>query len=142
IAVEAVKSVSSLPVFVSMSYESSGGGFRTMMGVGVEEAVSKLAGLGIDAIGFNCGRASLDDYIKLAEIHASAADGVHGDVILLAEPNAGLPELIGEKIVYKVSGKAFAEAVGKIRSAGFNILGGCCGTGPAHIKATAKKLRK
>jgi methionine synthase I (cobalamin-dependent) len=141
IAVEAVKSVSSLPVFVSMSYDAAGGGFRTMMGVSVEEAVSRLAGLGVDAIGFNCGRASLGDYIKLAEAHA-AADGTHGDVVLLAEPNAGLPKLIGERIVYKVSGKAFAEAAGKIRSAGFNILGGCCGTRPAHIKAMAKKLRK
>lgn len=142
IAVEAVKKVSSLPVFVSMSYDASGRGFRTMMGVGVEEAVSRLTGLGIDAIGFNCGRASLDDYIKLAELHTAAAGSGRGDVILLAEPNAGLPELIGDKIVYKVSSKAFAEAAGKIRSAGFNILGGCCGTGPAHIRAMAKKLRR
>ena len=63
------------------------------------------------------------------------------DVAISAEPNAGKPELIEGKAVYKVSPEDFAAAVEKIHSAGVSIIGGCCGTSPAHIEAMAKKMR-
>ena len=66
-AVVTVKSVAGkLPVFATMSFEKRGDDFRTMMGVDVTTAVSKLVSLGADAVGFNCGSASLDEYIQLA----------------------------------------------------------------------------
>lgn len=139
IAVEAVKSVSGdLPVFASMAFDKVGGGFKTMMGVDVESAVAKMISLGVDAVGFNCGTVSLDEYVELAGRYVAAAK----DALIFAEPNAGKPELVDGLSVYKVSAEDFAAAAEKIRSAGINVIGGCCGTGPEHIKAMADKLKK
>ncbi|MHC4336483.1 MAG: homocysteine S-methyltransferase family protein [Planctomycetota bacterium] len=141
IAIEAVKSVSELPVFASMAFDSSGDDFRTMMGVDVETAVSKMVLLGVDAVGFNCGKMSLDDYIRLAVKCACAVQNYKEDVVVLAEPNAGTPELVEGKAIYNVPPDAFATAAEKICSAGVKIIGGCCGTGPEHIQAIAEKLK-
>lgn len=142
VAIEAVKSIGGdLPVFASMSFDKAGEDFKTMMGVDVEAAVTKIVLLGVDAVGFNCGTLSLDGYIELAEKYVSAVQALSADVIIYAEPNAGRPELVEEKAVYKVSPEDFAEIVEKIHAAGVNIVGGCCGTSPAHIRATAEKLK-
>jgi len=142
IAIEAVKSVGGgVPVLASMSFDMAGGDFKTMMGVGIEAAVAKIVALDVDAVGFNCGTVSLDEYIELAEKFVSAVRALSADVIVYAEPNAGKPELVKDQAVYKVSPENFALAAKKIHSAGVNIIGGCCGTGPAHIKAVAKKLK-
>jgi 5-methyltetrahydrofolate--homocysteine methyltransferase len=61
--------------------------------------------------------------------------------VICAEPNAGKPELVEEKAVYKVSPEDFAASAEKIHSAGVSIIGGCCGTGPAHIEAVAKQIK-
>ena len=141
IAIEAVKSVSELPVFASMAFDNSGDDFRTMMGVDVETAVLKMVSLGVDAVGFNCGKMSLDDYIRLAVKYACAVQNSKEDVVVLAEPNAGTPELVEGEVIYNVPPDAFAAAAEKIYSAGVNIIGGCCGTGPEHIQAIAEKLK-
>ena len=151
IAIEAAKSVSSdLPVFASLAFDRAGEDFRTMMGVSIEAAVSEIISLGVDAIGFNCGTLLLDEYIELADKYVSAVRAVeqnrgtsHGArVTILAEPNAGKPELVEDRAVYNVSPEDFATAVEKIHLAGVKIIGGCCGTTPAHIEALAKKLKK
>ncbi len=142
IAIEAVKSVGGgVPVLASMSFDRAGDDFKTMMGVSIEAAAAKIVALSVDAVGFNCGTASLDEYIELTEKFVSAVQALSADVIVYAEPNAGKPELVEDRAVYKVSPEDFAAAVEKIHSAGVNVIGGCCGTGPAHIKALAKKLR-
>ncbi len=154
IAVEAVKSVSSplggnYPVFVSFSFDSIGDDFKTMMGVDVESAVTKMVSLGIDAVGFNCGTLSLDGYVKLAEKFVSAMKALEKtratsdkrQATIFAEPNAGKPELVDGRAVYKVTPEDFANAAEKIHLAGINIIGGCCGTEPAHITAVSRKLR-
>jgi 5-methyltetrahydrofolate--homocysteine methyltransferase len=64
------------------------------------------------------------------------------DVSVFAEPNAGKPELVNDKAVYKVSPEDFAAVVENIHSAGVTIIGCCCGTGSEHIKAVAKELKK
>jgi len=143
IAIEAVKSAGAgLPVFASMAFDKAGDGFRTMMGVHVEAAVSKIVSLGAGAVGFNCGTLSLDEYVELAEEFVSAVRAVSDDVVLYAEPNAGKPELVEGRAVYNVSPEDFAAAVKKIHRAGVNIIGGCCGTSPEHIEAVSKRLRK
>jgi len=150
IAVEAIKSVcGKLPVFASMAFDKVAGGFRTMMGVDVELAVAKMVSLDVDAVGFNCGTATLNEYVELAQKFVSAVNTLQKKrgtsheprVTILAEPNAGKPELVDGKAVYKVSPKDFAAAAEKIHSAGVSIIGGCCGTGPEHIKAMVKKLK-
>jgi len=142
VAIEAVKSISyDLPVLASMSFDNAGGDFKAMMGVNVNAAVETLISLEVDAVGFNCGSISLEGYIELAQQFVSAAQAMSSDVIIHAEPNAGKPELIDNRAVYKVTPEDFAEVIGKIYTAGVNIAGGCCGTGPEHIKATADKLK-
>jgi 5-methyltetrahydrofolate--homocysteine methyltransferase len=139
IAVEAVKSIGSdLPVLASMSFDKRGPDFKTMMGVDVKTAVSTLISAGADAVGFNCGTTTLDEYVELAKRFVAAAAG---KVSVFAEPNAGKPELIDGKAVYKVTPDEFASAAQKIYAAGVTIIGGCCGSSPDHINALAKRLR-
>lgn len=143
IAIEAVKTISNdLPVLALMSFDKTDDGFRTMMGIDIEAAVSKIVTLDVDAVGFNCGTASLDDYVKLAENLVSTTRRFKNDLAICAEPNAGKPELINGRAAYRVSPDAFAAAAEKIQSAGVSIIGGCCGTTPEHIKAMAQRLKK
>lgn len=147
IATEAVKQISKdLPVLVSFAFDKAGGDFKTMMGVDIKSVVTKMVSLGVDAVGFNCGTVSLDEYIILAEKFAKQTLNIKKlgakRVLLLAEPNAGRPELADGRAVYKVTPEDFAAAAEKIRSAGVNIIGGCCGTGPEHIKVLAEILKK
>jgi 5-methyltetrahydrofolate--homocysteine methyltransferase len=142
IAVEAVKSIpGGLPVLVSMAFDRAGDNFKTMMGVSVKDAVSKIVPLNVDAIGFNCGTMSLDDYVELARRFITAVRELSEDTAICAEPNAGRPELVEGKAVYKVSPEDFARMAEIIHSAGASIIGGCCGTGPEHIQAIAKRLK-
>ncbi|MCX5637141.1 MAG: homocysteine S-methyltransferase family protein [Planctomycetota bacterium] len=144
IAIEAVKSIGGdLPVFASMAFDKASSGFKTMMGVDVESAVSKMVSLDVDAVGFNCGTVSLDEYVELAQEFVSKIMALKkSGVAILAEPNAGRPELVEGRAVYKVSPEDFAAAAEKIHSTGVNIIGGCCGTGPEHIKAIASALKQ
>jgi 5-methyltetrahydrofolate--homocysteine methyltransferase len=149
IAIKAVKSVSKLPVLASFAFDHTVNGFKTMMGVDAESAILKALSLGVDAVGFNCGSLRLDEYIELAQKFTFAVESLRQTrvtsherrVTVFAEPNAGRPELVDGKTVYKVSPEDFAAAAQKIHSAGISIIGGCCGTGPEHIQAMAKKLK-
>lgn len=143
IVIEAVKSVcGELPVFASMAFDKVADGFRTMMGVDVESAVAKIVSLGVDAVGFNCGTATLDEYVELAGKFVSTVKASSANVLIYAEPNAGKPQLLDGRAVYKVTPEYFVTAIEKIHSAGVNIIGGCCGTGPEHIGAVVNRLKK
>jgi 5-methyltetrahydrofolate--homocysteine methyltransferase len=142
IAVEAVKSVcGELPILASMAFDKVADGFRTMMGVDVESAVTKMVSLGVDAVGFNCGTTTLGEYVELAKKYVSTVNTLSKKVSVFAEPNAGKPQLVDGRAVYKVTPEDFAVAAEKIHSLGVNIIGGCCGTGPEHIKAMVQKLK-
>lgn len=141
VAIEAVKAVCDLPLFASMAFDRAADGFRTMMGVDVDTAVAKIISLEVDAVGFNCGTLSLDEYVELAGRYVSELKDAGKETAIFAEPNAGKPELVDGRAVYKVLPEQFVAAAEKIYSAGINIIGGCCGTAPAHIEALAKKLR-
>ncbi|MBN2020537.1 MAG: homocysteine S-methyltransferase family protein [Sedimentisphaerales bacterium] len=142
LAIEAIKSASSdLPVLASMAFDKRGPDFRTMMGVDVKTAVFSLVSAGADAVGFNCGDCTLDDYIDLAKRFLDAVRAKGKNVLVLAEPNAGRPELVEGIAVYKVTPDEFASAGQKIYEAGVTIIGGCCGSGPDHIQTLAQKLR-
>jgi 5-methyltetrahydrofolate--homocysteine methyltransferase len=86
---------------------------------------------------------SLDEYVELAKKFVSEIMALKKSrVVIFAEPNAGKPELVDGRTVYKVTPEDFAAAAEKIRSAGVNIIGGCCGTTPEHIRAVAKTLKR
>lgn len=139
VAVRAVQSVSDLPLFVSFAFNPASDGFRTLMGIGPDTAISKLISLGVDAVGFNCGSLTMAEYIKLSQVYADLLKD--NEVLLLAEPNAGKPELTETGAVYKLAAEDFADAAQKIHDAGAKILGGCCGTSPEHIKAMVNRLK-
>ncbi len=141
IAVESAKrKAGRLPIFVSMSFDEAGDDFRTMMGVSVEAALEKMLSFEVAAIGFNCGRASMEDYIRLAKRYTEAV-GDRSLPLIFSEPNAGMPELVDGEAVYQVTPQKFAEEVNRIHELGINILGGCCGTAPDYIEAVAKRLK-
>ncbi|MEN6576664.1 MAG: homocysteine S-methyltransferase family protein [Phycisphaerales bacterium] len=142
VAIAAAKSAGGgLPVLASMSFDKGSADFRTMMGVDAATAVAKMIALGVDAVGFNCGTTTLDEYVDLSKVYVTAAKAAKGKVQIFAEPNAGKPELVDGQAVYKVTPKEFAAACRKILDAGIHILGGCCGSTPDHIHAVTRTLK-
>lgn len=142
-AVEAVKSVSpDLPLLTSMAFDFTPSGARTMMGVDVPTAVQTLSSLGVTAVGFNCGTATMDQYVELAHAFVDARQAANADCLVYAEPNAGKPEMVDEAVVYNVTGEDYAASVLKMAALGIHIFGGCCGTGPEHIGAIAARLKQ
>jgi len=135
IAIKACKSVSNLPVIASMSFNPGAAGPRTMMGNTVEECARAMAEAGADVIGANCGGITPE---QMAEVIAEMKRVV--DKPLAAQPNAGLPELIDNRAVFNLPPDAFAAGAIRCIDAGAVIVGGCCGTTPAHIAALRHSL--
>lgn len=131
-AVIAAKETCDLPVIVSMTYNEDG---RTLYGTDPQTAVVVLQSLGADAIGINCSTGP-EEMIPLVEQMKKYAN-----VPLLAKPNAGMPELIDGETVYGMTPEEFAEFGRRLVEAGAGIVGGCCGTTPAHITALAQIVR-
>ncbi|MBN1457644.1 MAG: homocysteine S-methyltransferase family protein [Sedimentisphaerales bacterium] len=139
VTIKAIRSISNLPILVSLAFDAAGSEFKTMMGVDVARAVNELAELEISAIGYNCGTLTMDQYVSITRIFAEQLDGT--GLSLIAQPNAGKPELVEDKAVYSLSPEDFAEKLEDIYKAGASIIGGCCGTTPEHIKAAADRIK-
>jgi len=129
-ALKAVRETASLPVVVSMTYQKGPGGLATMMGVRPEGAASSLAEA--DVIGANCG-SGIEDMIEVARLMRGATRKP-----LWLKPNAGLPELVKGKTVFRETPEQMASRLGDLIEAGANVVGGCCGTTPAHIEHIAR----
>jgi 5-methyltetrahydrofolate--homocysteine methyltransferase len=130
-ALIAVREVSDRFVLVTMTYEKHG---RTLNGTDPISALITLQSLGADAVGCNC---SAGPEGMLGMI---AAMKPHARVPLAAKPNAGLPRLEGEATLFDMDAVAFAVHGPSFAEAGVNLLGGCCGTTPAHIAALRQSL--
>ena len=132
-AVQGVRSVSNLPLVVSFSYDR---GTRTMMGVRPASMAAELADLGVDVLGINCGRSLEDNYKVLGELRAATA------LPIWFKPNAGLPVLDEEaNPTYTISPEQMGAQAASWVSAGAQVVGGCCGTSPAHLAAIAQAVR-
>lgn len=136
IAVEEARATGPIAVLATMSFEGGDKGYRTMMGDTPEKAAEALLRAGADAVGVNCGRGGAD---ALEVVRRMAA--AHPGVPLVAKPNAGLPVPSAGKLVYPTTPEQFGEEGLRLREAGASILGGCCGSTPAHIAALAKALK-
>jgi 5-methyltetrahydrofolate--homocysteine methyltransferase len=136
LAVRAAKEHSSLPVAATMTFEQNGGAFNTMWGVTVEEAVARLTEAGADILGANCGR-GFDEMIGIIDAMRPLTAKP-----IVAKANAGLPEWVDGKAVYTQTPEVIKEKVGRLLDLGVNIIGGCCGTGPEHIRAIAEIVKK
>ena len=133
-AIAGVRQVApSIPLIATMTFDTRG---HTMMGVKPEAAVHALAEWGADAIGGNCGNGPDEIIPVIAKMRAAEPD-----VILVAKSNAGMPELVDMKAVYRAEPSAMADYALQIRDAGASIIGACCGSTPAHLAAMADALR-
>ncbi len=121
-----------IPALTSLTYNEDG---KTLYGSSPSNAIVVLQSLGADAVGLNCSTGP-DKMAPLIEEMRHYAT-----VPIIAKPNAGLPELIDENTVYKMTPDEFAADMEVLVKAGAAIIGGCCGTTPAHIKAMVERTR-
>ena len=135
-AVRGIRSASSLPVFVTMTFNKTPRGFFTLMGDSVRRCVEAFEKLDVPIFGTNCTLTSADlaDVIREMRTYTSRP--------LIAQPNAGKPELAdGRKVVYSQGIEEFVEDVPKLIQSGAGLVGGCCGTDPEYIRRTAIALK-
>ncbi len=134
-ALKACKEVSDLPVIVSISFDRVEKGGRTVMGNTVKQVVEALTTAGADVIGTNCGSLSPKQMAEIVKMMRAETD-----LPIMVEPNAGQPKLKGEETIYDMKPADFTAGILECIEAGANIVGGCCGTTPKHIKDLYKKL--
>jgi 5-methyltetrahydrofolate--homocysteine methyltransferase len=135
-AIKATKENTNLPVICTFAFEPGIKGFRTMMGVKPERAAKAAAAAGADVVGANCGM-GISNMIEITRQMRAAAPNVP----ILIHANAGPPVVEDGKTVFKETPELMASFVPELVQAGANIIGGCCGTTPAHITAVAKAAR-
>ena len=126
--IEGVQSASDLPLVVSFSFDR---GTHTMMGVSPAQAVTTLSELGVTAVGANCGRGPDEMEIIVGQMAQVRPDGL----LLAAQSNAGLPVLVGDRFAYDKAPHDMAEHARRLRAAGVDLIGACCGSTPEHVAA-------
>lgn len=126
-AVLAAKENSHLPVFVTVTFDEKG---KLLTGGSVESTVALLEGLGVDALGINCGLGPVQmKHILPDMVNVSSLP-------IVVNPNAGLPRSEGGKTVFDIHADEFADAMKELVKLGACVVGGCCGTTPEHIEKT------
>ena len=139
LAIRAVKENTGLEVICTFTFDPIGGNeYRTMMGISPADAALACVGAGADIIGTNCGN-GLENMINIVTQMREAVPAIP----ILVHANAGLPKIINGIITYPDTPEQMKELIPQIVRAGANIIGGCCGTTPAHIaviKETVNEL--
>jgi 5-methyltetrahydrofolate--homocysteine methyltransferase len=136
LAIGAVKEVSTRPVVATMSFSKGAKGYRTMMGTSPQEAASRLTSAGAAIVGTNCCTGPLEALEIMTGMREVSPQA------LIAQPNAGLPTVEAGKTVYPETPASLADGMDRVLGGGVRIIGGCCGTTPAHMKAVAEHLGK
>lgn len=124
-AVLAAKENCDLPVCITNTYDESG---TLMTGATVESMVAMLEGLGVDALGVNCGVGP----IQMKGVIQRLIDA--SSLPIIVNPNAGLPSQIHGRTVYDLKAEMFASTMAEIADMGVQVMGGCCGTTPEYIE--------
>jgi 5-methyltetrahydrofolate--homocysteine methyltransferase len=125
-------SAAGLPILATMTFDESG---RTMMGNTPGDAWSAVSDLGLVAFGANCSTGPDRMVPVIAQMNAAGAP------VLMAQPNAGMPEVTAEgQLRYLEGPESFAAHVPALLQAGCRVFGGCCGTTPEHIRALRRNL--
>jgi 5-methyltetrahydrofolate--homocysteine methyltransferase len=136
IAVKAARESAGIPVVASMTYNKTPKGFRTMMGNTPEACVEKAQTAGASVIGANCG-SGIEDYVPLAPVLRGLTK-----LPLWIKANAGIPGIVGGKVVYPLDPQQYASYVPALVEAGVDAIGGCCGTDPRFIREIGRQLSK
>ena len=131
LAVRAARENTDLLVMATMVFDKGPRGFFTMMGVTPERAVHSMQDAGAHVVGSNCGN-GIDNMVDIARRMRVETDG-----LLLIHSNAGIPAMRAGEIIYPETPEYMAERFKELADLGVNIIGGCCGTGPEHIRALA-----
>lgn len=126
--------VPDLPVVVTMSFDTN---LRTMMGVAPATAVAELAEAGASAVGANCGRGPAEMLVIAGQMAQARPEGL----LLVAQSNAGLPQVVGDHFEYDATPEDLARHATELRDLGVDLVGACCGSTPAHLEAMATALR-
>jgi 5-methyltetrahydrofolate--homocysteine methyltransferase len=134
-AVRAAKEVCDLPVIASIAFNTLKNEGRTIMGDKARDCAQALAEAGACVVGANCG--SLDPF-QVAQVISDMREAT--SVPLLAQPNAGRPRVVERRTVFDMAPADFAAGIRECLQAGARLLGGCCGTSPAHIRAMVELL--
>ena len=134
LAIRAALENTDLLVMATMVFDKGPRGFFTMMGVTPERAARELREAGAHVVGTNCGN-GIDNMVEVAKTMRRATDGY-----LLVHSNAGIPAMKGGQIIYPESPEYMAERFKQLADIGVDIIGGCCGTGPEHIRALVQAL--
>lgn len=136
LAVEAARSAAGpRPVAACMTFEKTPRGFHTIMGVDIPTAAREMARAGADVVGSNCG-IGIETMIEVITTFRECSS-----LPLIAAANAGLPEVVGGRATYPETPEFTAEQAGALVAAGASIVGGCCGTTPAHTRALWETVR-
>lgn len=134
LAIEAAHEVG-LPVIACLCYDSGKKYDRTMMGTTPEEGTRILDDAGADGIGANCGQ-GIESYVSVCERIRAVTDRP-----IWIKANAGLPEMVEGKPLYRTTADEFADAALGLVKAGADFVGGCCGTSPEFIRAVAGRIQ-
>ena len=132
-AVLAAKENSHLPVFATVTFDEKG---KLLTGGDVLSTVALLEGLGVDALGINCGLGPVQMKPIVEKLLAEAS------IPVIVNPNAGLPRSENGKTVYDIDPGQFAQTVKEIVEMGAWIVGGCCGTTPEHMRKTVELCKE
>ena len=136
LAIRAAKEHTGLTVMATMVFDKGPRGFFTMMGVTPARAATELSAAGADVVGSNCGN-GIEGMVEVAKEMRQATDGY-----MLVHSNAGRPERRNGEVVDPEGPDWMAERFQALVEAGVNIVGGCCGTTPDHIRALSGRLRR
>ena len=131
-AIKGARATTTLPIVCSFSYDM---GHKTMMGTGPAQVAAELTALGVDVIGINCGRSLAENLDNLKTLRANTV------LPLWMKPNAGLPHMSDDhRAHYDVTPADMGEHAAAWLAAGAQIIGGCCGTSPDHLRQIAQAV--
>lgn len=131
IAIQAAKETG-LPVVANMAF---GENSRITGGIEAETVAERLAAAGADVVGANCGAGPLEILRTVKRMGAVV------ELPIAAYPNSGFPEYVDGRYIYRATPEYFAGMAAEMVAAGAALVGGCCGTTPAHIRRIAEKVR-
>jgi 5-methyltetrahydrofolate--homocysteine methyltransferase len=127
-ALAAVRESAGVPVAVSMTFDAGPKGYATMMGIRPSMAAERLEAAGANIVGANCG-SGIEEMIEVVRLMHGATS-----LALWAKPNAGRPELVDGRTVYRQTPEDMVKHLPALVEAGARIIGGCCGSTPDHVR--------
>ena len=134
IALAAAKATG-LPVVACMVFDTGKDKDRIMTGRTPEQVAEELTAAGADVVGANCGQ-GIASYVPICQRLHSATG-----LPIWIKANAGVPQMVGDQVVYESTPEQFAAHGPELVAAGASFLGGCCGTGPDYIRALRTRIR-